>query len=62
IHQDYVPVLSVKKGFNKKEYAEKAAQLVIQKIQQNHVPALTEYDLVQICPVNQLLYEQPAGQ
>jgi hypothetical protein len=35
IHQEYIPVIATKKGFTKKEEAEKAASLVLQKLQQN---------------------------
>src|SRR5574338_157362 len=49
IHQDFVPVLAAEKGFKKKEYAEKAASLVIQKLQDNQLPSLTTTDLRQIC-------------
>jgi Domain of unknown function (DUF4907) len=60
IHQDFVPALPVKKGFNKKEYAEKTAQLVIQKMQENKFPTLEKSELEKIGPVNLLVYEQPA--
>ena|ERR1700733_8721172 len=62
IHQDFVPVLSGEKGFSKKEYAEQAARLVVEKIQQNQLPTLTKNELTLIGPVNTLLYEQPASQ
>jgi hypothetical protein len=62
IHQDFIPALPFKKGFNKKEYAEKTAQLVIQKIQENKFPTLAKSDLEKIGPVNLLVYEQPATQ
>ncbi len=62
IHQDFVPVLPIEKGFNKKEYAEKAATLVIQKLQHNQLPTLTTGDLGQICSLDSLAYEQPANQ
>ena len=62
IHQDFVPALPTEKGFNKKEYAEKAATLVIQKLQHNQLPTLTTTDLRQICSLDSLVYEQPANQ
>jgi len=62
IHQDFVPALPVQKGFSKKEYAEKAAQLVIQKMHNTDFPTLTKQDLAQICPLDKILYEPPANQ
>jgi Domain of unknown function (DUF4907) len=62
IHQDFIPGLTGKKGFNKKEYAEKTAQLVIQKMQQDKLPTLIKSELEKIGPVNILVYEQPATQ
>jgi hypothetical protein len=62
IHQDFVPVLPIEKGFRKKEYAEKAATLVMQKLQYNQLPTLTTADLSQICSLDSLAYEQPANQ
>lgn len=61
IHQDFVPVLTAKNGFSKKEYAEKAASLVIQKLQHNQLPTLTTNDLRQIGSLDSLAYEQPAS-
>ncbi|HVT85081.1 MAG TPA: DUF4907 domain-containing protein [Chitinophagaceae bacterium] len=61
IHQDFVPVLTSKNGFSKKEYAEKAASLVVQKLQHNKLPTLTTNDLRQICSLDSLAYEQPAS-
>lgn len=59
IHQDFVPVLPTQKGFSKKEYAEKAAQLVIEKMKTSDFPTLTKEDLAHICPLDQIVYEQP---
>ncbi|MFI5132774.1 MAG: DUF4907 domain-containing protein [Chitinophagales bacterium] len=61
IHQEFVPALPVQKGFNKKEYAEKAAQMVMQKIQENKMPALSKNDLARICSIDTLVYDQSAG-
>lgn len=59
IHQEIVPALPVETGFSKKEYAEKAAQLVIQKLQRNDLPTLTKTDLSSICLLDSISYEQP---
>lgn len=63
IHQDFVPALPVQKGFSKKEYAEKAAQLVMQKIHgQSDFPSLSEKDLLQICPLDKIVYDSLQNQ
>lgn len=48
IHQEYIPVIAGKKGFDKKDEAKQAAKLVLQKLQQNQLPTLTTFDLKQI--------------
>ena len=48
IHQEYIPVIGGKTGFPKKEQAKKAADIVLQKLQQNSLPTLTTFDLEQI--------------
>ncbi|HWC52187.1 MAG TPA: DUF4907 domain-containing protein [Chitinophagaceae bacterium] len=61
IHQDFIPALAAEKGFRKKEYAEKAAAMVIQKLQQDQLPTLTIADLRHICSLDSIAYEQPAN-
>lgn len=58
IHQEIVPVLAVHNGFRKKEYAEKAARIMMQKMIQGIIPALTHSDLEQICPIDSLVFGQ----
>lgn len=59
IHQELVPVLPTQKGFSKKEYAEKAALMVIHKLEQNHLPTLAKDELSHICSLDSLTYEPP---
>ena len=59
IHQELIPALTVQKGFEKKEDAEKAAQLVIQKIRHNQSPALKESEVLKICNDSHMIYDQP---
>jgi Domain of unknown function (DUF4907) len=49
IHQEHIPVIAAKKGFEKKQQAEEAAALVLEKIQQNKIPTLTKPDIEHIC-------------
>lgn len=58
IHQELVPGLPVKNGFRKKEYAEKAAQMVIQKMLKKVVPNLSENELTHICSIDSLIFDQ----
>lgn len=57
IHQIYVPTLPFEKGFAKKEYADKAARLVTEKLKENKSPTLTQQELSQISPLDKLVYE-----
>jgi len=58
IHQELVPGLPVYKGFSKKEYAEKAARMVMQKMMKKTIPNLTENELTQICSIDSLVFNQ----
>ena len=58
IHQEYIPVIAVKKGFAKKKEAEMAASIVLQKLQQNKLPTLTTFDLQQIFSVGKIKNDQ----
>lgn len=49
IHQECIPVIATKKGFPEKEQAQKAADLVLQKIKQNKLPTLSKVDIEHIC-------------
>lgn len=59
IHQELVPALTVQRGFEKKEDAEKAAQLVIQKINTHQSPALSKNEILKFCFADSLNYEHP---
>ena len=48
IHQESIPALQNKHGFDQKEQAEKTAQLVIQKLKSGNLPTLTKFDLEKI--------------
>ena len=45
-------------AFSKKEYAEKAAQMVIQKMLKKVVPNLSENELTHICSIDSLIFDQ----
>lgn len=49
IHQQFIPVISDKKGFITKDEAEKAARLVIEKLKNNKPPTLTYTEVNKIC-------------
>ena len=48
IHQESIPALQNRQGFDQKEQAEKTAQLVIQKLKSGNLPTLTKFDLEKI--------------
>lgn len=54
IHQESVPVLAGNCGFAKRDWAEKAAQAIINKMKNGQAPQLTSFDLRQIADLNQL--------
>lgn len=56
IHQELIPALTVQRGFEKKEDAEKAAQLVIQKIKNRQSPALSKNEIFKFCFADSLNY------
>ncbi len=45
IHQEFIPVIRGKKGFNTEQDARRTGSLVLEKIRNNEVPALTLKDL-----------------
>ncbi|HEV8283961.1 MAG TPA: DUF4907 domain-containing protein [Chitinophagaceae bacterium] len=49
IHQENVPAIAEKKGFDTEESAKKTANLIIDKLKNNKPPTLTHEELVQIC-------------
>jgi len=56
IHQEFVPVIAGKKGFSKKEQAVQTAQLIINKMKGNQHPAVTTFELQQICSLDKIQY------
>jgi hypothetical protein len=59
IRQESIPSWPGKAGFQKKEQAEQTAQLIINKLKQGLVPAITTFELNQIVSINQQQYDQP---
>lgn len=57
IHQESVPSLTGHQGFATREMAEKAAALVLEKLQQKQLPSLTNKDLQTIAPLEALRYD-----
>ena len=59
IRQESIPSWPGKAGFQKKEQAEQTAQLIINKLKQGQVPAITTFELKQKVFLNQQQYDQP---
>jgi len=49
IHQQFVPAIAEKKGFDTEASAKKIARLVIDKLENNKLPTITHHELTQIC-------------
>ncbi|MFT3676237.1 MAG: DUF4907 domain-containing protein [Chitinophagaceae bacterium] len=49
IHQETMPVIGGGQGFARKEWAQKAARLIINKMENGRHPRLTSFDIAQIC-------------
>lgn len=56
IHQEAVPVLGGGQGFARREWAEKASRIIINKMENGEHPRLTSFDLAQISEPDQLRY------
>jgi hypothetical protein len=51
IHQESIPAIGKGKGFPEKEQAEKAANLVLKKLEsKDGLPSLSRFELEEICP------------
>jgi Domain of unknown function (DUF4907) len=59
IHQESVPAKRGQNGFAQKEQAQKTANLVINKIERGLNPALTTFEIEQICSENNAGHDQP---
>ena len=53
IHQEYIPVIDGKEGFPTKEQAENTAQLIINKMNNGHLPTVTTFELEKIFSLNE---------
>lgn len=49
IHQETIPVVGGGQGFARREWAEKASRLIINKMESGRHPRLTSFDIAQIC-------------
>jgi len=58
IHQEYIPVVDGKKGFPKKEQAEKTAQLIINKMKSGQPLTVTTFELEKIFSLNEPQHDQ----
>lgn len=56
IHQETMPVIGGGQGFARKEWAEKASRLIINKMENGRHPRLTSFDMAQICETDTLSY------
>ena len=54
IHQANIPGISGNRGFAKKKQAEKAAELIINKIKKRESPVVTIFELQKIIPAKDL--------
>jgi hypothetical protein len=61
IHQESIPVIAGKRGFDKKEQAEQAAQLIINKMKRGQLPTITTFEIEQLISINETKYDR-AGQ
>jgi Domain of unknown function (DUF4907) len=61
IHQESIPSWPGKAGFQKKEQAEQTARLIINKMKQGRLPAVTTFELQQILPLNQTQHDEPGN-
>jgi hypothetical protein len=53
IHQQYIPVIPEKRGFETEEVAKRAAGSVVEKLKNNKLPTLSYAEITQICrPIN----------
>ncbi len=51
IHQESIPAIGNRKGFPEKEQAEKAARLVLKKLENSgDLPTLSRFEVEEICP------------
>ncbi len=54
IHQQYIPAIPEKKGFDTEEFAKRAAGSVVDKLKNNKLPTLSYAEINQICkPINE---------
>lgn len=58
IHQESVPGISYNKGFPRREQAEEITRLIINKMKRGQRPAVTTFELGQIFPANERVYDQ----
>jgi serine protease inhibitor ecotin len=49
IHQQYIPAIPEKKGFDTEEFAKRAAGSVVDKLKNNKLPTLSYAEINQIC-------------
>lgn len=59
IHQEFVPALPGQKGFAEQGQAEKTAALIINKMKENQLPAITTFELEKISSLDNLQYAGP---
>jgi len=49
IHQETIPAIPEKKGFDTQEFAKRAAESVVDKLKNNKLPTLSYAEINQIC-------------
>jgi hypothetical protein len=54
IHQESIPVLAGKQGFPKKEQAEQAANLIINKMERGQLPTISTFEMKQLLSLNEI--------
>jgi hypothetical protein len=58
IHQESIPVIAGKRGFDKKEQAEQAAQLIINKMKRGQLPTITTFEIGQLLSINETQHDR----
>lgn len=59
IHQETIPGTTGQTGFPKREQAEQAAALLLDKLRRGESPVITPKEEEQICPLSAIQYERP---
>lgn len=59
IHQELIPAIQGQTGFQTKAQAERAARLIINKMERGQLPTVTTFELEPILSLNKTQHDQP---